>query len=235
VGGQVLALVHGVSTGDRETVLGTLSPAIRRRGFDVTFVSFADGETAPPADGFDFICVTGSPDSVHDKSLTWIDTERRYLRDAIARGIPVFGMCFGAQILASALGGTVTRSSRPEHGYTTVRTTNPELIAPGPWMEFHDDTISVPADVAVIADNDAGVQAFTFGPHLGVQFHPEINEACFRSWRVDAEAEAGTGNYVDVEALAAEIYRRTEQSARACDQLLEGFLTHARVGETLTT
>jgi GMP synthase-like glutamine amidotransferase len=225
-----------VSPEHREAVLGTLSPAIRRRGFDVAFVSLADGETAPPADGFDFICVTGSPDSVHDKSLTWVDTERRYLRDAMAEGIPVFGMCFGAQILASALGGTVTRSSRPEHGFTTVRTKAPELIAAGPWMEFHDDTISVPDNVAVIADNDAGVQAFTFGPHLGVQFHPEINEACFRSWRVDADdAEAGSVDHVDVEALAAEIDRRTEQSAQACDQLLEQFLTHARVGETLTT
>jgi GMP synthase-like glutamine amidotransferase len=173
---------------------------------------------------------------VHDQSLTWVDTERRYLRDANARGIPVFGMCFGAQILASALGGTVTRSSRPEHGYTTVRTTDPELIAPGPWMEFHDDTIRVPADAVVIADNDAGVQAFTYGPHLGVQFHPEINEACFRSWRVDVDdAVTGTADHVDVEALAAEINRRTEQSTQACDQLLERFLTHARVGETLTT
>ena len=49
-------------------------------------------------------------------------------------------------------------------------------------MEFHDDAFTLPPGPLPLAANETGLQAFTLGPHLGVQFHPEITPAAFAAW-----------------------------------------------------
>ncbi|AZZ80920.1 glutamine amidotransferase [Gordonia alkanivorans] len=229
--GSVLALVHGVRPEWRETVLGSLLPAFADRGFDVVIRDVEDG-SLPEATGFDLVCVTGSPDSAFDTSLPWVEPELRYLAETIGRQVPIFGVCFGAQILARALGGSVAPSTRPEHGFVTVSTTRPDLVETGPWMEFHHDTITVSDVAEVIAVNDAGVQAYVSGPHLGVQFHPEITPDCFSGWRKGfTSARSGSDDgTVDTRALAADIDASAGQAAARCDRLVGRFLEHAGLG-----
>lgn len=231
--GSVLALVHGVRPEWREAVLGSLLPAFTDRGFDVVIRDVED-ESLPDANGFDAVCVTGSPDSAFDTSLPWVESELRYLSDTIAQQVPIFGVCFGAQILACALGGAVAPSTRPEHGFVTVSTTRPDLVEAGPWMEFHHDTITVSDVAEVIAVNDAGVQAFVSGPHLGVQFHPEITPDCFTGWRKGfTSVRSGSDDgRVDTRALEVEIDSAAAEAAARCDRLVERFLEHAGIGIT---
>ncbi len=229
MGLRALTLVHNVLPEYRRAIVGSLLPAMERRGIAVDIVAADEDEPLPAPGEVDLVVVTGSTDSVHDESLSWIGREREYLRTAIGAGVPIYGICFGGQILASALGGTVAVSSRPEHGFVPVTSTRPELVAEGPWMQYHYDTITVPDDVAVIARNEAGVQAFVSGPHLGVQFHPEIDPECFVAWR---DGFSGTRSDmsedgVDLEALAASIAARTDAAADDCDVLFERFLAHA--------
>lgn len=232
MGGRVLALVHGVRPEWRETVLGSLLPAFVDRGFNVVIHDVEDGPP-PPSTGFDLVCVTGSPDSAFDAALPWVEPELRYLSDTIGRQVPIFGICFGAQILARALGGSVAPSTRPEHGFVTVSTTRPDLVDAGPWMEFHHDTITVSDVAEVIAVNDAGVQAYVSGPHLGVQFHPEITPDCFSGWRKGfTSARSGSDDgTVDTRALAADIETASADAAARCDRLVERFLQHAGIGQ----
>lgn len=226
-------MVHGVLPGYERAILGSLAPAMSRRGFlvDVRNVGdlVVDGPDAVRLDGVDLVCVTGSPDSVYDETLDWVTAERRLLQRVDDAHIPVLGVCFGAQILASALGGSVKPSDFPEHGFTTVSTLRPDLIAAGPWLEFHHDAITPPPGAEVIAATAHNVQAFILGAHLGVQFHPEITPECFVAWRNGySAATAGLPDHgVDFAALAAEIEHSATRTAADCDELFGRFLSHA--------
>ncbi|MBD0860696.1 type 1 glutamine amidotransferase [Gordonia sp. zg691] len=227
--GRVLALVHDVSPGNRVSVLGTLGPAFEQRGFGVDIHDVADPGPAPSPEDYDAVCVTGSPESVYDDSVSWIGAEARLVGAAVDSSVPVMGVCFGSQLLATVLGGTVRRSEQPEHGFTWVRSTRPDLVSDGPWFEFHHDTVTVPTTAEVIAENDAGVQAFVSGPHLGVQFHPEITPDCFSSWLTGfdgARSDLGDDG-VDLDHLAHAIAGDADVAAQRCDQLVERFLDHA--------
>ncbi|MEF9411841.1 type 1 glutamine amidotransferase [Rhodococcus sp. IITD102] len=228
--GRVLALVHGIEERYRRASLGTLLPALQRRGLQVEIRSADEHAPLPPPTEFRMILVMGSHASVYDESLGWVDRERRYVRTAIDAGVSILGVCFGAQILACAVGGSVALSKYPEHGYITVHTTDPDLIAPGPWLGFHHDTITVPDAGRVVARNDAGVQAFTYGPHLGVQFHPEAGPEWLRAWSASLpELESYLLGYgVDLETFEKDIAENADTNARDCDLLVERFL--ARTG-----
>ncbi|MFM9262203.1 type 1 glutamine amidotransferase [Rhodococcus sp. 5A-K4] len=229
---SALAIVHGIDEIHRRDALGTLLPALQRRGFDVVIRCADDNASIlPPPEEFTVIMVMGSHDSVYDESLEWIDRERHYLRTAIDSEVPIFGVCFGAQILACLAGGSVARSKHPEHGPTAVQTVDPDLVGEGPWLEFHHDTITVPDDVRVVARNNAGVQAFTYGPHLGVQFHPEASPEWMSAWSSsipDLELYL-TSHGVKLKEFASEIVMNASTAARDCDRLLDRFLTRAVV------
>ncbi|MEE4025403.1 type 1 glutamine amidotransferase [Gordonia sp. PKS22-38] len=229
MGLRALTLVHNVLPEYRRAIVGSLLPAMERRGMEVEIVAADEAESFPSPDDVDLVVVTGSADSVHDESLAWIDKERQYLREVMAADVPIYGICFGGQILASALGGTVRPSERPEHGFIPVETTRPDLVAEGPWMEYHYDVLDVPEHVEVIARNDAGVQAFVSGPHLGVQFHPEISSECFVAWKAGFSGPKSdmSGHDVDLVAMAASIAEREKSAAADCDDLFERFLAHA--------
>ncbi|MBY6539544.1 type 1 glutamine amidotransferase [Rhodococcus sp. BP-349] len=215
--------------------VGSIGPALRDRGFETTTFSFeGDSRDAdrPAASSFDLIVLMGSPDAAYDDALPWLAEEITWLGDAVAQRIPVLGVCFGGQLLARVLGGTVTRAAESEHGFVTVRTESDELIPQGPWMQFHDDTFTLPPGAEPLATSAAALQAFVSGPHIGLQFHPEITVDVFESWiegwdarGVRAEVEAD----VDVPAIRAEVARREQASVEACSRLIDAVLARAGV------
>jgi GMP synthase-like glutamine amidotransferase len=109
--------------------------------------------------------------------------------------VPILGICFGGQSLAVALGGGVRRAARPEVGWGSVGTREPSLIDDGPWLEWHRDEILPPSGAELLAHNASGVQAWRLGPHVGLQFHPEVDETIVGGWmatsREDASVPAG--------------------------------------------
>lgn len=208
--------------------IGTVRTALKRRGFRVVAASFeCPAAPTPDARTADVVVVMGSADAAYDDGLPWLAPELGFVREAVAKDVPVLGICFGGQILARALGGQVRRAETAEIGFVTVETDDPHLIAPGPWMQFHYDTFTVPPGGRSIARTAAAEQAFTFGRHLGVQFHPEIDADVFDSWALgwDGRGErSAVEATVDVPALAAEIAAREAHSHASCDRLVELFL-----------
>jgi GMP synthase-like glutamine amidotransferase len=97
-------------------------------------------------------------------------------------GVPVLGICFGAQALCAALGGQVEAAARKEIGWTMIDSADPDLIPPGPWLQFHGDRCLPPDEAAILATNEIGVQAFSIGRHLAVQFHPEVDGGQLQRW-----------------------------------------------------
>ncbi len=182
---SVVALLHGVAPGAEDGVLGYLSGAFARCGHDIAARSFT-GEGRPPRlslEGVRMLVVMGALDSCTDDSLPWIDDESRYVASAISRGVPVLGICFGAQLLASVTGGKVVPGGAVERGLVDVRSADRDRIPEGDWYAHHRDRIVPPAEADVLASNDTAVQAFALGPHLGVQFHPEVRPDTLDVWR----------------------------------------------------
>lgn len=227
VTGRALVLVHDEVPGRGAAEVGSVTPALAELGFDVVVTTFlAGGPPVPEPDTVAVLVVLGSAAAADDDSLPWLGPERAYLIRAIELGVPVLGICFGAQLLARVLGGTVGRASRSERGFVRLTSTDPDVLADGEWLQFHDDAFTLPPGAELLAVNEIGVQAFRHGRHLGVQFHPEITPTAFAAW-VDAWRATGELAQVaaatDLAALAAEIEARAETAAGACRQLVHRF------------
>ena len=137
--------------------------------------------TLPDPRGYDAVVPLGSRWSV-TSGLDWIATEVAMLRDAQAAGVPMLGVCFGGQLLAHALGGSVDRSPAPEIGWYEVDSSRADLVPAGPWFQWHFDRFDVPADATEIARNGNASQAFVQGRTMGLQFHPELDEELLELW-----------------------------------------------------
>ncbi len=176
----------------------------------------------PPAElpslaGVDHVVVLGAIPSVNDaEELRWIDAELAWLRKADEAGVPVLGICFGAQALCAALGGHVEEAPAMEVGWRLVDTVDEALIPAGPWLEFHGDRCLPPANATVWATNEVGVQAFSIGRHLAVQFHPEVDGAQLRGWlEGGGRAAAARAGQDPDEFLAQTITAETAARERA--------------------
>ena len=167
-----------------EDSAGFIGDAFEAHGAELSTVLFPKEGPLPDLAGLAHIVVLGSTSSVYDdgEARAWIDEDLAWLRWADAAGVPVLGICFGAQLLAAAFGGAVEHSGAQEIGWVTIDSVDPGLIPPGPWLEFHHDRCLPPAQATVLARNALGVQAFRLGRHLAVQFHPEVDGEQFRLW-----------------------------------------------------
>jgi GMP synthase-like glutamine amidotransferase len=167
---------------------GFIAEAFEAHGAELSTHLFPHDGPLPALEGVDHVVVLGAIPSVND-DLPWIAEELAWLRRADAAGVPVLGICFGAQALCVASGGKVETAPRQEIGWFAVDTVAPELVPAGPWLEFHRDLCLPPAAARVLAATDLCVQAFAIGRHLGVQFHPEVDGPQLRRW-LDAGADA---------------------------------------------
>jgi GMP synthase (glutamine-hydrolysing) len=199
-------------------------PANPRRNFvrevPADFVEYhvAGGEV--PADpDVDGVLVTGSQSSVYwDED--WIDRAIDWVAAAVDRGLPTMGVCFGHQLVATALGGAVVDMGEYELGYREIHHDVDPLFAgiDDPFLAFttHSDTVeTVPPGATVVAENDFGVQAFRTDTAVGVQFHPEYDRQTAERVtkrkdlpreRIDAVLDDITDEAVDRAAPAALVF-----------------------------
>lgn len=140
--------------------------------------------TFPDLNDYDVIIPLGAPWGAWDDACigNWLSDEVRVIGDAVRAGKPVLGICFGAQVIARALGGDVSPAPVSEIGWTYIRSLEPELVSNGPWFQFHFDRFTVPPGARTVAENPAAPQAFVVGKTLGVQFHPELNSETLTEW-----------------------------------------------------
>lgn len=213
-----------------EDSAGFIGEAFAARGASLAVHLFPKEGDLPAPTGADYIVVLGASYSVYDPDSPWITDQLDWLRQADEAGVPVLGICFGAQAMSTAFGGRVSPAVRKEIGWTMISTDDAELVPAGPWLEFHGDQCHPPRQARVLARNEVGVQAFTLGRHLAVQFHPEVDGAQLRGWldaggRADAE-RAG----VDPDALVAETVTHEPAARDRADRLVDAALRLAGTG-----
>ncbi len=156
------------------------------------------------------IVLSGGPSSVYADNAPTVDPA------IFSLGIPVFGICYGFQAMAAALGGVVSQTGRSEFGRTeTSVETNSKIFAGLPaqqkaWMSHGDAVTSAPTGFTVCATTvDTPIAAFedASGKLAGVQFHPEVlhsehGQAILRNWLVNiakCDATWTTANIAETE------------------------------------
>lgn len=222
------ALIANVDDADP----GFVGRSLRRRGVSFTEFLREQWETWPSLDGIDLVVAMGSSWSVYwDHVSEPVSAEQTLIAVAHASGIPVLGICFGAQQLATVLGGEVTNAQSPEIGWFSVQNVAetahiaPDCLTDGRWMQWHYDKFSVPSGATVLADSPVAPQAIVCGRSLGLQFHPEATESIVRRWSSGEGADELNQQGIDASALLHETSDTVVDAERRCDELIAWFLS----------
>lgn len=212
---------------------GFIADAFMARGAEVSVHWFPDEGPLPRLDGVDHLVLLGLVHSIYDPAqASFVEPYLDWLRSADEAGVPMLGICFGAQGLCTAFGGQVVAAARKEIGWTMVSSVREDLIPAGPWLEFHGDRCEPPAHATILASNEIGVQAFSVGRHLAVQFHPEVDGGQLGGWLAAGGAEQARAAGLDPDTLlAATIAEEPAARARA-DRLVETALHLAKTAES---
>jgi GMP synthase-like glutamine amidotransferase len=206
---------------------GYIGEAAQRRGFAVERLDIWETQLPDPG-SYDLIVPLGSAEAAYDDAVSWLAGELEFLRRATQAGVPMFGICFGAQVLARALGGAVRPATQPEVGWFTIDSEAEDDIAAGPWLEWHFDTLTPPAGAQVLARSPAGVQTYQYRRHLGVQFHPEVSPDILSDW-IAGSTQRLDDIGVDADGFLRETRRRAPQARAAAHRLFDRVLVRLGV------
>jgi GMP synthase (glutamine-hydrolysing) len=170
-------------------------------------------EPEPPAalDAYAGLVVLGGDQNVCEQDrYPYLKRELDLLRAWLGTGLPVLGVCLGAQLLAEAAGGRVVPSPQRELGWLEVEvlgagTGDPLLGFARPRLtalQWHSYAVEPPPGATVLATSPACPQAFRLGDRWGVQFHPEVDDAILDAWLADLDEDTPQGA-ADAAALRA--------------------------------
>ena len=195
------------------------------------------------------IVLSGGPKPVYAEHAPRLDP------DVYALGVPILGICYGAQLLAHELGGSVERTGRGEYGRAALKVGEPSLLLANlpdtqdVWMSHFDAIAFAPDGCSVTATTaDSPVAAFEDASRglYGVQFHPEVahtahGEAIMRRFVREACDTAGTWTPAEiVEESVAAIAAQVGDGRAVCglsggvDSSVAAALAHRALGDRLT-
>jgi GMP synthase-like glutamine amidotransferase len=188
---DVLALIHG-----DDARSGSFGEVAEERGHRLDEWSLAWGTPPPqPVDAYDALFVFGG--AMHadqEHRHPWLREENLFLQGLLDLGLPVLGVCLGAQLLAKAAHGDVGPAAEPEIGWCPVELTAearedpvfaglPERFDAFQW---HYYTYGLPAGAVELARSPVCTQAFRLGDRAwGIQFHAEVTGSQALSWIED--------------------------------------------------
>jgi GMP synthase (glutamine-hydrolysing) len=200
---------------------------------DAVVANVERGDPLPPHAGFAGVIVTGSGAMVTDRH-EWSERSAAWLREAAHEGVPLFGICYGHQLIAHALGGEVGYNPAGREMGTIDLELHPHaeqdplfggLPPQFPAQATHlQSVLRTPEDATVLARSvhDA-CHAFRWRDHVwGVQFHPEFSKTHMRGYvhaRHDALAREGR---------CSKQLSRQISAAPDARRILRRFVRHAR-------
>jgi len=168
--------------------IGSMARDFQTRGFHLSSTHWYRGDDAPDLAQFDALIVMGGPMGIYDEDeYPWLADEKMLIKNAIAAGKIVLGICLGAQLIADVLGGKVTRNAHKEIGWFPLdiipqAASHPiaKVLARYPEVfHWHGDTFALPEGAVWLAKSEACAhQAFSYKDHVvGFQFHMETTPA----------------------------------------------------------
>jgi GMP synthase (glutamine-hydrolysing) len=160
------------------------------RDLQVKTVKPLAGQPLPAHDEVAGAVFMGGPMNVDEvERFPALAAEREWLAEAAERGMPVLGICLGAQLLARALGAEVRPGGAPEIGFAEVEVAEPDdpvlggLAPRAEVLHWHGDVFDLPQGAEHLASSErTECQAFHAGNAWGVLFHPEADFALVEAW-----------------------------------------------------
>ena len=158
------------------------------------------GEALPDRAQVRFLIIMGGPMNIYDEEeFPWLIEEKSFIKSVIELEIPVLGICLGGQLVSDVLGGTISKSERPEYGWHTIRRIRdlPRTLLPLgksdmidlfpdslEVFQWHQDTFSIPPDaIHLYSSKGCQNQAFLYTDRvIGLQFHPEMDQSSIRQF-----------------------------------------------------
>jgi GMP synthase-like glutamine amidotransferase len=195
---MILIIKHVESEGPAR-----IGEILGREGFALKTIALAKGDRIPDiSDDLEAVISLGGPMNVYEEDrYPFLRGEDAFVRTLISSRVPFLGICLGAQILAKACGGRVTRAPREEIGWLPVALTNEGVRSPlfsgfpdsFTVFQWHGDTFEVPQGGTLLVEGSScRNQAFCVGDcAFGLQFHIEVTEKEIADWTAEYLPDPG--------------------------------------------
>ena len=217
---------------------GIYEDVLVSRGVELVRAELDEGDEIPDLLEADLVVAMGGPMSVNDEAAhPWLAAEKGRIAGAVRAGVPYFGVCLGAQLLAASLGATVYAGELPEVGILPVQLTEAgrgdavlsELAGSFPVLQWHGDTFELPPGGVHLAGSIAYPnQAFRVGEAAyAFQFHLEVTGEMLEEWSSvpayvsSLEATLGSGGF---EALSRAFESARRDMAGSAQRLFAAWL-----------
>jgi GMP synthase-like glutamine amidotransferase len=199
---------------------GAIWPIAAEAGFALDVRRMWAGDPLPTAEEIDGLVVMGGPMGVGDLTLhPHLRSEIDLLSECAEAGLPVLGVCLGAQLLARALGAEVRTGQSEEVGIGSVTLTGEGradgVLGPSgsvvPVLHWHKDTFEIPDGAVRLASSPLYPnQAFRAGASYGLQFHVELDDSLARSLapHLPSGVQLAADDVARVESSGKEILER---------------------------
>ena len=185
---RVLSIVH-----QEDAAAGVFADAVAERGAQLTEWVISNG--SPPngrPESYDAVLIFGGAMHVDQESgHPWLRDEDELIRDLGARGVPMLGVCLGAQLIAKALGARVGALPSPQIGWFDVEQTSEAAGDPVfaglprrfSSFQWHSYAFELPPNAVPLARDPVCLQAYRAGESAwGVQFHAEVTKESVDDW-----------------------------------------------------
>lgn len=219
--------------------LGSIETWLRDAKYEITNTRFYESDELPDIADIDLLVIMGGPMSVKDEQdYPWLVKEKKFIQRLIQTGKPTLGICLGAQLIATSMGGDVVPNSVKEIGWFPIQATQtgnnrffqfPKEIKVFHW---HGETFNLPAEAIQIAKSKGCKnQAFQIGDNvIGLQFHLETTPSSAQAIVEHCRDELVEGTYIQLEE---KILTAPQEQYKAINKLMGKILEylHASNGE----
>ena len=222
---------------------GIYEDVLAEHEIGIVRVEIDEGAALPDWRDDDIIVTMGGPMSVNDEAVhPWLAEEKVWIASAVGAGVPYFGACLGAQLLAASLGAPVRAGELPEVGVLPVTLTADGLADPVmsvlgqtfSTLQWHGDTFELPNGAVHLGRSSAYEhQAFRVGSAFAVQFHLEVTPSMFKEWAnipayvAPLSAALGASG---LDTLTRSFDAAHEDMGTSARRLFESWLSHSLAG-----
>jgi len=185
--------------------------------------------------GYAGVIIMGGPQSANDTHLAYIQDELIWLQNKLSTGLPMLGICLGAQMMAKAAGARISRSAIRELGwypvFPTSDSTSDPLFSGLPKQgmhvfQWHGETFSLPPQARLIASHPEVVQqAICLGhAQYAMQFHIEVDVDIIQAWIAAGSSERAHLGKKGIAQLKQETTLYLEEMRDFCSELTKTWI-----------